>query len=227
MPVIAVLGNVAISKAFGGGGIDATRELFALSLSNILGSFVSSMPVTGSFSRSAVNHASGVRTPIGGIYTGLLVLLALGLLTPYFHYIPRAALAAVIISAVIFMIEYEVVRPLWRCSRRELLPGAITFILSLCVGVEFGLLAGVVTDLSFLVYRTARPVLSVDRFATLSGFNYLLIRPRHSLLYFPAIEYVRNGVAKAIKEYGKSPVVIDCRNLIGEIKILSDGFDFY
>lgn len=115
------------------------------------------------------------------------------------------------------MIEYEVVRPLWRCSRRELLPGAITFILSLCVGVEFGLLAGVVTDLSFLVYRTARPVLSVDRFATLSGFNYLLIRPRHSLLYFPAIEYVRNGVAKAIKEHGKSPVVIDCRNLIGEI----------
>lgn len=215
--MIAVLGNVAISKAFGGGGIDATRELFALSLSNILGSFVSSMPVTGSFSRSAVNHASGVRTPIGGIYTGLLVLLALGLLTPYFHYIPRAALAAVIISAVIFMIEYEVVRPLWRCSRRELLPGAITFILSLCVGVEFGLLAGVVADLSFLVYRTARPVLSVDRFATLSGLNYLLIRPRHSLLYFPAIEYVRNGVAKAIKEHGKSPVVIDCRNLIGEI----------
>lgn len=217
--MIAVLGNVAISKAFGGGGIDATRELFALSLSNILGSFVSSMPVTGSFSRSAVNHASGVRTPIGGIYTGLLVLLALGLLTPYFHYIPRAALAAVIISAVIFMIEYEVVRPLWRCSRRELLPGAITFILSLCVGVEFGLLAGVVADLSFLVYRTARPVLSVDRFATLSGLNYLLIRPRHSLLYFPAIEYVRNGVAKAIKEHGKSPVVIDCRNLIGEIDI--------
>lgn len=65
VPIIAVLGNVAISKAFGGTGIDPTRELVALSLSNVCGSFVSSMPVTGSFSRSAVNHASGVRTPIG------------------------------------------------------------------------------------------------------------------------------------------------------------------
>ena len=119
VPVIAVLGNVAISKAFGGAGIDATKELIALSLSNIVGSFFSSIPVTGSFSRSAVNHASGVRTPIGGIYTGILVILALSILTPYFQYIPRAALSAVIISAVIFMIEYEVIKPLWRCSKRK------------------------------------------------------------------------------------------------------------
>lgn len=234
MPVIAVLGNVAISKAFGGSGIDATRELVALSLSNVLGSFVSSMPVTGSFSRSAVNHASGVRTPIGGIYTGALVLLALGLLTPYFHYIPRAALSAVIISAVIFMIEYEVVRPLWRCSRRELLPGAITFILSLWISVEIGLLAGVVADLAFLVYRAARPALIVERFVTHSGIAYILIRPRHSLLYFPAIEYVRNGVSKAIKNHGKAPIVIDCRNLIGNYLDIehdpiegSDDFDSF
>lgn len=69
LPIIAVLGNVAISKAFGGGGINATRELFALSMANICGSFVSSFPVTGSFSRSAVNHATGVKTPLGGLVT--------------------------------------------------------------------------------------------------------------------------------------------------------------
>lgn len=51
VPVIAVLGNVAISKAFGGAGIDATKELIALSLSNVFGAFFSSIPVTGSFSR--------------------------------------------------------------------------------------------------------------------------------------------------------------------------------
>ena len=162
VPVIAVLGNVAISKAFGGSGINPTKELIALSLSNVLGSFFSSFPVTGSFSRSAVNHASGVKTPIGGIYTGMLVLLALGVLTPYFQYIPKAALSAVIISAVIFMIEYEVIRPLWRCNKRELVPGAVTFILSLAIGVELGLLVGVLTDLAFVVYRTARPEITVD-----------------------------------------------------------------
>jgi solute carrier family 26 (sodium-independent sulfate anion transporter), member 11 len=151
VPIIAVLGNVAISKAFGGSGVDATKELVALSMSNVIGSFFSSIPVTGSFSRSAVNHASGVRTPIGGIYTGALVLLALGVLTPYFQFIPRAALSAVIISAVIFMIEYEVVKPLWRCSKRELLTVGLTLVLSLCIGVEIGLLSGVFLDVAFVV----------------------------------------------------------------------------
>ncbi|XP_058825058.1 sodium-independent sulfate anion transporter [Topomyia yanbarensis] len=211
VPVIAVLGNVAISKAFGGSGINPTKELVALSLSNIFGSFFSSIPVTGSFSRSAVNHASGVKTPIGGIYTTALVLLALGLLTPYFQFIPKAALSAVIISAVIFMIEYEVIRPLWRCNKRELIPGAITFVLSLIIGVELGLLAGVLADLAFVVYRTARPILSVEVASTPLDVQYIIIRPRHSLLYFPAVEWVRNGISKAIKKHGNIPVVLDCR----------------
>lgn len=215
VPVIAVLGNVAISKAFGGSGIDATQELVALSLSNIVGSFFSSFPVTGSFSRSAVNHASGVRTPIGGIYTGALVLLALGVLTPYFTYIPRAALSAVIISAVIFMIEYEVVKPLWRCSRREVLTVTLTLVLSLCVGVEIGLLSGVFLDVAFLVQRTARPVLSFDHCESSSGIEYMMVKPRHSLLCFPAVEYVRTVINTAIKDGDKDPsfIVFDCRNV--------------
>ncbi|EDW30318.1 GL17958 [Drosophila persimilis] len=213
LPIIAVLGNVAISKAFGGAGLSATRELVALSMSNICGAFCSSMPVTGSFSRSAVNHASGVRTPLGGCYTSVLVLLALGLLAPYFQYIPKAALSAVIISAVIFMIEFEVIRPLWRCSRRELLPGAITFVMSLAVGVEIGLLLGVGADVAFLVYRAARPVLSVSKLQTINGINYILIRPKHSSLYFPAIEWVRSGISKALTTHGTAPVVLDCAHV--------------
>lgn len=215
LPIIAVLGNVAISKAFGGAGLSPTRELLALSLSNICGSFCSSIPVTGSFSRSAVNHASGVRTPIGGCYTSILVLLALSLLAPYFQYIPKAALSAVIISAVIFMIEFEVIRPLWRCSRRELLPGAITFVMSLAVGVEIGLLLGVGADVAFLVYRAARPVLSVSKLQTINGINYILIRPKHSSLYFPAIEWVRTAISKALSTHGTAPVVLDCAHVHG------------
>ncbi|EDV51508.1 sodium-independent sulfate anion transporter isoform X1 [Drosophila erecta] len=213
LPIIAVLGNVAISKAFGGAGLSPTRELVALSMSNICGAFCSSMPVTGSFSRSAVNHASGVRTPLGGCYTSVLVLLALGLLAPYFQYIPKAALSAVIISAVIFMIEFEVIKPLWRCSRRELLPGAITFVMSLAVGVEIGLLLGVSTDVAFLVYRAARPVLSVSKLQTTNGVNYILIRPKHSSLYFLAIERVRSVISKALTIYGTAPVILDCAHV--------------
>lgn len=50
--------------------MDATQEMMTLGLSNILGSFVSAMPTTGAFTRSAVNHASGVRTPLNGLYAG-------------------------------------------------------------------------------------------------------------------------------------------------------------
>ena len=78
-----------------------------------MGSFVQSMPTTGSFSRTAVNSASGVKTPAGGIYTGSLVLLALAVLMPFCAYIPQASLGALIITAVIFSVEFEVVMPMW------------------------------------------------------------------------------------------------------------------
>ncbi len=55
--------------------IDANQEMLALGVCNLAGSFVKSMPVTGSFSRTAVNYATGVKTPASGIYTGILVLL--------------------------------------------------------------------------------------------------------------------------------------------------------
>lgn len=127
-----------------GESLDATQEMLTLGLCNVVGSFFHSMPVTGSFSRSAVNNTSGVRTPLGGIYTGnyeiftitkrndkikrketanfffliagILVILALSLLTPYFYYIPRATLSSVIVCAVVFMVEVNILRPIWKCS---------------------------------------------------------------------------------------------------------------
>lgn len=94
--------------------IDSTQELIAIGAANVVNSFAQGYPGTGAISRGAVNNASGVRTPLGNLYTGLLVLLALLFLTPLFFYIPKAALAAVIIAAVIFMIEVKVVKPMWR-----------------------------------------------------------------------------------------------------------------
>ena len=85
--------------------------MMTLGICNIIGSFFQSMPVTGAFSRSAVNHASGVRTPLGGLYSGVLIVL-----TPYFFYIPKATLASVIICAVIFMVEIKLVSYIWKTN---------------------------------------------------------------------------------------------------------------
>ncbi len=98
--------------------MDASQEMIALGVCNIMGSFVGAYPSTGSFSRTAVNAASGVRTPLGGMYTGTLVILALAILMEYCAYIPKAALAAVIITAVIFSVEYEVVKPMWKSKSK-------------------------------------------------------------------------------------------------------------
>lgn len=87
------------------GKLDASQEMLTLGLCNLAGSFFSAMPTCGAFTRSAVSQASGVRTPMAGIYTGLIVLSALSILTPYFQYIPRSSLAAVLIAAVIFMVR--------------------------------------------------------------------------------------------------------------------------
>ncbi|XP_041978549.1 sodium-independent sulfate anion transporter isoform X2 [Aricia agestis] len=217
VPIIAVLGNVAIAKAFASGeSVDATQELITLSLANVLGSFVNAMPITGSFSRSAVAHASGVATQLGSLYTGILVLLALSLLTPYFYYIPKASLAAVVICAVIFMIEYEVVKPMWRSRRADLLPAFATFALCLIVGVELGIVAGVFVNVVLLLYPSARPQLEAEIVTSASGFSYVLITVGNSL-YFPGVEYIRQYVTRAANKQGSCsmPVVIDCRYVLG------------
>lgn len=96
--------------------MDASQEMIALGVSNILSSFFSSMPITGSFTRTAINNASGVKTPLGGAVTGALVLMTLAFLTTTFAYIPKATLAAIIIAAMFFMVEYETIGEIWRAK---------------------------------------------------------------------------------------------------------------
>ena len=78
--------------------------------------------MTASFGRSTVNRASGVKTPFGGIVTGLIVIAACLFLTPHFAYIPTAALAAVIISSVVLTIDIEILLPIWKSKSECITP---------------------------------------------------------------------------------------------------------
>jgi len=100
--------------------VDASQELIAIGAANIANAFVSGFPGTGALSRGAVNNASGVRTPLSNIYAGGLVILSLMFFTPYFYYIPKATLAAIIIAAVVFMVEVKVLKPMWRAKSKFL-----------------------------------------------------------------------------------------------------------
>lgn len=191
VPFISILDTIAIAKSFSKGkAVDATQELIALGMCNVMSSFVRSMPITASFSRTAVNSATGVRTPLGGLMTGAVVLLALGLLTSTFAYIPKATLAGVIITAVMFMVEYEMVPLLWRTKKVDLIPMGVTFIACLGLGLDYGMLIGIGANLLFVLYNSARPKLEV-RDLTTESREVLLLTIGQGLV-FPAAEYIRD-----------------------------------
>jgi solute carrier family 26 (sodium-independent sulfate anion transporter), member 11 len=85
--------------------VDASQEMIALGLANFFGSFFKSIPTCGAFTRSAVSNASGVASPLSGIYSAIMALLALTLLTPYFNFIPKTTLAAILICAVLSLVS--------------------------------------------------------------------------------------------------------------------------
>ncbi|XP_043471039.1 sodium-independent sulfate anion transporter-like [Leptopilina heterotoma] len=218
VPLISIIGNVAIAKAFSRGkSLDATQEMLTLGLCNLVGSFFQSIPVTGSFSRSAVSNASGVRTPFGGLYTGILVILALSLLTPYFYYIPRATLSSVIICAVIFMVEIEMLKSIWRSSKRDVIPALVTFLSCLFAGVELGIMIGVIIDIAILIYFNARPTMYIE-YRNSSPCSYILVRPSAGLM-FPAVDYLRTYLTECLKEdkqntrKNKVNIVLDCSHI--------------
>ena len=102
-----------------GATMDASQEIVALGMCQFVGSFIGSMPVTASFGRSAIQAASGVKSPFAGCVTALIILCACAFLTPHFAYIPTSALSAVIISAMIFTIEVEILLPIWKSKSKS------------------------------------------------------------------------------------------------------------
>uniref|UniRef100_A0A8D1WI14 SLC26A/SulP transporter domain-containing protein n=1 Tax=Sus scrofa TaxID=9823 RepID=A0A8D1WI14_PIG len=191
VPLMGLLESIAVAKSFASQNnyrVDANQELLAIGLTNILGSLFSSYPVTGSFGRTAVNAQSGVCTPAGGLMTGerALVLLSLDYLTSLFYYIPKSALAAVIIMAVAPLFDTKILGTLWRVKRLDLLPLCVTFLLCFWE-VQYGILAGTLVSVMILLHSVARPKIQV------SEGPVLILQPS-SGLHFPAIETLREMV---------------------------------
>ncbi|CAH0579562.1 unnamed protein product [Chrysodeixis includens] len=212
IPLIVLLEDIAICKAFSDGRtIDATQEMIALGVASVANSFMQAYPGGGSLARSVVANGSGVKTTLNGVYTGVMVILALQFFTQYFGYIPKAALAAVIVSAILFMVEYNVIKPMWRAKKLDLIPGVGTFVLCLTLPIELGILTGVIVNIIFILYHAARPKLSVEMLKTEHGVEYLMITPDRCLM-FPSVDYVRRLVTKHAAS-SSVPVVIECTHI--------------
>ncbi|KAK9874718.1 hypothetical protein WA026_005535 [Henosepilachna vigintioctopunctata] len=198
IPIVSALTNIAILKSFAiNGKVDANQELFSIGMINVIGSFLSSMP-----------------TQAGGILTSSLVILTLAFLTPVLFYIPKTSLAALIISAIIFMMEYEVVIPIWRSSKGDFVTLSVTFFGCLLLEIQYGIVLGVLTNSVFLLLTSFRPIVTIDIKQSKSGSEYMMITPKSSL-YFPSVDYVNSKIGRAVTTANVMPVVLNCQHMIG------------
>jgi SulP family sulfate permease len=165
--------------------IDPDAELRALGLSNLGAGLSGGFPVTGGFSRSVVNFDAGARTPAAGIYTAVGLALAALFLTPWLFHLPQATLAATIMVAVLTLVDVGVFARTWHYAKADFIALFLTFGLTLAVGVEAGLIAGVSASVLLLLYRTSRPHIAVV--GQVPGTEHYRNVLRHAVLEQPGI----------------------------------------
>ena len=137
--------------------INPNQELLALGASNMIGSFFQSYPTTGGFSRTAVNNEAGAKTGVAALISALIVAIILTFFTDWFYYLPKSVLGAIIIVAVIKLIDYKYAIRLYKIRKDEFLVLLITFIATLFIGITEGILFGIIFSFLLLVYRTSKP----------------------------------------------------------------------
>ncbi len=218
----------AIQKKHNDYKVEPNQELIGLGIANIGGSFFQAFPTTGGFSRTAVNDQSGAKTGMASIISALLIVLTLLFLTPLFYYLPQAILASVIMVAVFGLIDIKEAKHLWQTDRSDFWMLSATFVGTLMLGIEEGILIGVVLSMSMVVYQTTVPHMAVlgkipgkphyrnvKRFDDLEVSEEILIMRFDARLYFANINFFTETMEKEIKEKGDALklVVLDADSM--------------
>ncbi len=220
MESIAVGKQIATEKRY---EIEANQELVALGAANLFGAFFRAMPVTGGFSRTAVNKDAGANTSLAGIITALVVGVVLMFFTPLLYFLPKSILGAIIMVAVFGLIDLHEVTYLWKVKKDDLALLAITFFATLGLGVMEGIFAGIGISMLWFVVKTTRPhyaVLgklpnrndyrNVKRHITETDDNILVIR-FDAQFYYGNVSFLKETLKKAELEKGTQlrAIVID------------------
>ena len=193
--------------------VESDQELIALGIANFGASFSGGYPVTGGFSRSVVNYEAGANTGLSSIITAVLMALAVIFLTPLFYYLPQALLAAIILVAVVGLIDIKTFRHVWAYNKADGVSMIITFLAVLAVGIETGILVGVAATILLFVWRTSRPhIATVGRIGNSQVYrnilrhetetcpNVIALRVDESL-YFANSKYLADTILEKIADH--------------------------
>ncbi|KAJ4878750.1 Sulfate transporter 1.2 [Raphanus sativus] len=158
--MVALTEAVAIGRTFAAMKdyqIDGNKEMVALGVMNVVGSMSSCYVATGSFSRSAVNFMAGCHTAVSNIIMSIVVLLTLLFLTPLFKYTPNAILAAIIINAVVPLIDIQAAILIFKVDKLDFIACMGAFFGVIFVSVEIGLLIAVSISFAKILLQVTRP----------------------------------------------------------------------
>mgnify|MGYP001369137367 CR=1 FL=1 len=210
--------------------IDPNQELIGQGLANLVGAFSQSFPVSGSFSRSAVNINAGAVTGMSSVFTGLFVLLTLLFLTPLLYHLPQAVLAAVIIMAVVGLVNFKAMKHAWLASRHDGIAAVATFVATLAFAphLDNGILVGAGLAVMLYLLRTMTP-----RVAILGRYHDGTLRDAkvHNLpasdivtavrfdgrLYFANVAYFEDAILEAVAANPKARYLLVVGDAINEL----------
>ena len=230
---VGFMESIAVAKAIQNKHKDyevyPNQELLALGSANILGSFFQSFSVTGGFSRTAVNDQSGAKSGLASIISAVLVILTLLFFTAYFKNLPTAILAAIILVAVVGLIDFKEAIHLWKHDKQDFVLFIVTAIATLILGVEEGILTGVVLSLGLMIFRVSYPHIAVlgqvpetsefrniERFDNLLTFDDISIIRFDGMIYFANAESFRQKINEQVRKNPKIKyVIIDSSSITG------------
>ncbi|WP_019024621.1 MULTISPECIES: SulP family inorganic anion transporter [unclassified Thioalkalivibrio] len=234
--VIALVGfteAIAIAKAMAartGQRLDPSKELMGQGLANIAGGFTQGYPVSGSFSRSAVNLNSGARTGLASVFTAVIIGIALLFLTPLIYHLPQSVLAAIIMMAVVGLINFKAIKHAWVANKHDGAAAVVTFIATLAMApnLDYGILMGAGLAIVLYLYRTMQPrvcelaryddgtLREAQRYGLETNEKVGLMRFDGSL-YFANVPYFEDAVLDLIARHPQAKYLIVVGKGINEI----------
>jgi SulP family sulfate permease len=163
---------------------DQNKELIGQGLAKVAAAFSHSMPVSGSFSRSALNLALNARTGFSSVVSAISVLLTLLFFTPLLYHLPKPVLAAIIMVAVLGLVNFKNFSKAWHANRDDGVSSMVTFVATLAFApnIQNGILTGILLSLALLLYRMMRPhiaILGMHQDATLRDAQRHNLPPLH------------------------------------------------
>ncbi len=234
--IISLLGfmeAISIAKAMAaktGQRLDPNQELIGQGIANIAGSFSQSYAVSGSFSRSAVNLQAGAVTGMSSVFTSGVVLVSLLFLTPLLYYLPQSVLAAIIMMAVINLVNVKSFIHAWQAQKYDGAIAVITFVCTLVFApsLDIGIMTGVALSLILFLIRTMNPDIAMlskytdGTYRNTSRFNleqcrHIAVIRFNRSLFFSNVNYLEEKILNVVSSMPELRHILIVANAINEL----------